>query len=158
MLQSEPLQTKDIVSAILSATALMVSLFTFELNYRFARRAAVLGRKPVLVFEYDGKVGWVLKNVGAGPALNTVVAQKQVGGDWFNPVRVPPLSKDGQMVLLWLGHGNTTGLGATYTDFERNVYTSTCGNDLSQVFEGARFGPWPEAKVGRHWNHPLYVE
>lgn len=93
-----------------------------------------------------------------GPALNTVVTQKPVGGDWFNPVGVPPLSKDGQMVLRWLGHVNTTGLGATYADFERNVYTSTCGNDLSQVFEGARFGPWPEAKVGRHWNHPLYVE
>lgn len=158
MFQSEQLQPKDIISAILSATALIVSLFTFVLNYRFARRSAILGRKPVLVFEYDGNIGWTLKNVGAGPALNTIVAQKRVGGEWFNPVRVPPLAKDGHMVLTWLGHVNTTGLGATYSDFNGKPYTSTCGNDLSQVFDGTRFGPWPEAKIGRHWDHPTYAE
>jgi hypothetical protein len=66
MFQSEALHTKDLVSAALSTIALIVSLFTFALNYRFARNAAVLGRKPVLVFEYDGNVGWLLKNVGCG--------------------------------------------------------------------------------------------
>jgi hypothetical protein len=147
-----------VISAALSLVALCVSLFTFMLGYRLTRRLAILGRKPVLVFEYDGEVGWILKNVGAGPALNTTVAQKHVGGDWFNPVRVPPLAKDGKMVLGWLGHVNSTGLGSTYSDFEGKFYTSTCGNDLSRVFEGARLGQWKENQIGRHWSQPPYRE
>jgi len=152
------LEAKDIISATLSVTALFVSALAFALNYRHTRRAAVLGRKPVLVFEYDGNRGWVLRNVGSGPALNIVVAQKRVRGEWFNPVRVSPLAKDGRFVLRWLGHVNTTGLGSTYTDSENCAYTSTCGNDLSRVHEGVLFGPWEEAQIGRHWNHPPYHE
>jgi hypothetical protein len=153
-----PLEIKDLVSATLSSTALLVSMVTFALNYRHTRRSAVLARKPVLIFAYDGDHGWVLRNVGAGPALNIIVAQKRVGGEWFNPVRVPPLSKDGKVVLGWLNHVNTTGLGALYADTEQLAYTSTCGNDLSQVFSGTLFGPWPEVEIGRNWNHPPYDE
>jgi hypothetical protein len=76
-------ETKDLVSAALSSTALLVSVVTFALNYLHSRKSAVRARKPVLVFEYDGDVGWVLRNVGAGPALNIVVAQKRVAGEWF---------------------------------------------------------------------------
>jgi len=153
-----PLETKDVISAALSSTALVVSLITFALNYRYTRQSAVMARKPVLIFEYNGELGWILRNVGAGPALNVTVAQKRVDGEWFNPVRVPPLSKDGQLTLKWLNHVNTTGLGATYTDTEQLPYTSTCGNDLSRVSAGALFGPWPEAQIGRHWSQPPYVE
>jgi hypothetical protein len=151
-------EAKDLIATALSSTALLVSVVTFALNYRHTRRSAVLARKPVLIFEYDGESGWVLRNVGVGPALNVVVAQKRASGEWFNPVRVPPLSKEGKFILQWLNHVNTTGLGATYTDTEQFIYTSTCGNDLSRTFGGALFGPWPESKIGRHWNHPPYVE
>ena len=153
-----PLATNDLITATLSTMALVVSLVAFALNYRHTRHSAVSARKPVLIFEYDGELGWILRNVGAGPALNVTVAQKRVGGEWFNPVRVPPLSKDGKLTLEWLNHVNTTGLGATYTDTEQLPYTSTCGNDLSEVAVGTLFGPWPEAQIGRHWNQPLYVE
>lgn len=152
------IETKDVITAALSSTALLVSVVTFALNYRQSRRSAVLTRKPVLVFEYDGNSGWMLRNVGIGPALNVLVAQRRGDGEWFNPVRVPPLSKDGKFVLQWLNHVNTTGLGATYTDTEQMPYTSTCGNDLSKTFEGTLFGPWPEPVIGRHWNQPLYDE
>jgi hypothetical protein len=152
------LEIKDIVSAVLASTALIVSVLTFALNYRHTRRTTVLARKPVLVFEYEGNRGWVLRNVGAGPALNVIVAQKPVGESWFNPVRVPPISKDGEFVLRWLDHVNSTGLGATYTDFEALSYTSTCENDLSAVHSGTLFGPWTESQVGRHWSQPKYEE
>jgi len=107
------LDPKDTIAIVLSFAALVVSVTTFALNYRYTRRSAVLSRKPVLVFEYYGERGWLLRNVGSGRALNVVVAQKRVGGEWFNPVRIPPLAKDGQFLLAWLGHVNTTGLGAT---------------------------------------------
>lgn len=91
------LEAKDVISAILSFVALIVSVFAFNLS----RRATVLGRKPVLVFEYDGNRGWILRNVGSGPALNIIVAQKQPSGAWFNPVRVPPLAKDAEFIPKW---------------------------------------------------------
>lgn len=144
---------QDIFSVALACAALTVSATSFVLNYRHNRRSAILARKPVLVFEYDGEVGWTLRNVGSGPALNVIVAQHRVGGDWFNPVRVPPLSRDGSFVLSWLGHANSTGLGATYSDAEESPYTSTCGNDLSRSAPGREFGPWLEAEIGRHWQH-----
>src|ERR1700733_5358698 len=102
------MEPKDMITTALSATALIVSVFTFALNYRHNLRAAVLSRKPVLVFTYDGRRGWILKNVGSGPALNVIVAQCK-NNQWFNPVRIPPLAKDAEFVPIWLGHVNTTG-------------------------------------------------
>lgn len=152
------IEAKDLTAIVVSLAAFTFSVVTFGLNYQQSQRGAVLARKPVLVFEYEGDNGWILRNVGAGPALNVVVAQKHVGGQWFNPVRVPPLSKDGQFVLKWLDHVNTTGLGTTYTDTEQLPYTSTCENDLSETIGGTLFGPWPESMMGKHWNQPIYVE
>ena len=153
-----PFEVKDLATITLSSVAFVVSTVAFVLNYRHTRRSAALARKPVLVFEYDGNYGWALRNIGVGPALNVVVAQKRGGGEWFNPVRVPPLAKDGKMVLSWLGHVNSTGLGATYSDSEQAPFTSTCGNDLSMAFSGTKFGPWEESRIGRHWNQKQYLE
>lgn len=144
------------VKTVLTAIAILVSISTFGLSFWFTWRSSISAKRPVLVFIYDEASGWIIRNIGGGPALNIVVAQKRVGGEWFNPVRVPPLAKDKEFIPRWLGHVNTTGLGATYTDYEDRVYTSTCGNDLSRTFRRARFGPWPEEKMGRHWNQPDY--
>lgn len=150
-------QAKDIASLTLSIAALAFSAFSFWLNYRNNSRNATLGRKPVLVFEYDGGLGWILRNVGNGPAMNVIVAQRLKTGEWLNPVRIPPLGKDGQMALEWLDHVNTTGLGATYVDSEDVAYTSTCREDLSRVELGIRFGPWPDEQIGRHWANPRCI-
>jgi hypothetical protein len=139
---------------VLATLAILVSVLTFGLSFRFTRRASIAAKRPVLVFVYEGNTGWILRNIGLGPALNVIVAQKSIGGDWFNPVRVPPFAKDTEFVPEWLGHVNTTGLGAIYTDYENRPYTSTCQNDLSRTFPGWKFGPWPESSIGRYWNQP----
>jgi hypothetical protein len=144
------LETKDIMSAALSSSALLVSLFSFALTYRHTRRTTVLSRKPVLVFVYDGQRGWVLKNVGNGPALNVIVAQMK-NDKWFCRVRVPPIAKDGEFIPLWLGHVNDTGLGATYADTEGFPYSSITHNDLTNVYEGLRLSSWLEKQIGKHW-------
>jgi hypothetical protein len=143
---------------ILPAIAILVSIFTFGLSFWFTWRSSIAAKRPVLVFVYEDSIGWLLRNIGGGPALNVIVAQKRIGGEWFNPVRVPPFAKDAEMSLRWLGHANTTGLGATYTDYEDRPYTSTCGDDLSRTFRGARFGPWPKEMVGRYWSQADYQE
>jgi hypothetical protein len=142
--------------AILAALAIIVSVSTFALSFWFTWRSAIAAKRPVLVFVYEPATGWVIRNIGNGPALNVIVAQKIVGGNWFNPVRIPPLAKDKEFVPVWLHHVNTTGLGATYTDFGNSNYTSTCGNDLSKSMSGNKIGSWEEKDIGRHWNHPKY--
>ena len=145
----------DIVTATLALIAVMVSLATFALNYRHERRSALLARKPVVVFVYAGKVGWTARNVGNGPALNVVIALRERSREWSKPVRVPPLARDGKIVLDWLGHVNTASLAATYTDTENTPYTTTCSDDLNRPFEGMLVGPWPEDKVIPWWKAHL---
>jgi hypothetical protein len=152
MWRTTMIETKDVISLTLSSAALGVSIFTFALQYRHARRAAVVARKPVLIFVYDGKRGWVLRNVGSGPALNVIVAQKPVDASWFDPVRTPPLAKEAEYVPPWIGHTNINGLGATYADTEGRAYSSECRNDLSEIFDGNTLGRWREDQISRHWN------
>ncbi|ADG14250.1 hypothetical protein BC1002_0142 [Paraburkholderia atlantica] len=148
---------KDPAALVLSALALAFSVFSLWFNFRSSLHAAMLSRKPVLVFEYDGREGWILRNIGNGPAMNVIVAQRLKTAKWVNPIRVPPLAKDGSLVLQWLGHVNTTGLGATYDDSENTKYTSTCRQDLTRVESGEKFGPWPDGEIGRHWDNPKCV-
>jgi len=147
------------IPLVVSGCALLLSLIAFIVGERARREAGRLGRMPVLVFEYDDRRGWLLRNIGNGPALNVVVAQKHVSGpsrgEWFSPVRVPPLSRDAEFLLEWLGHDNAHGLGATYDDFLTSTagvqtYTTTCGDDLSSVVKGRQF-EHDENEIRAHW-------
>ena len=66
---------------LLSVTALLVSVVTFGLSFWFSWRSAVTAQRPVLVFVYQQGTGWILRNIGGGPALNVLVAQKKMGGE-----------------------------------------------------------------------------
>jgi hypothetical protein len=140
----------------LSGAALVVSFLALLVTIINFRKSMISGRRPVLVFEYTGGGGWHIRNIGTGPAMNVVVAQKRTDLGWFNPVRVPPLAKDGTFVLHWCLHTNDTGLGATYEDTEGVTYTSICGNDLSTTRSGKRLPTWKEEAIGRHWSQPVY--
>lgn len=121
------------------------------MNLWLNQRAAVRARKPVLVFVDDPEQGcWTIHNVGNGPALNVLVAQR-AKNRWFNPVRVPPLGKDGSLPLKWLGRVNVTGLGANYSDFEDRHYTSTLGGERSRAYEGDRLPRWEDEEIRRYW-------
>ena len=146
--QAHPSET---IPVVISLLALAVAVLTFIINYRLARRTAILARKPVLVFEYDDAKGWVMRNVGMGPALNTTVAFAKRKNNWEDPVRVPPLSKDGSLPLPWLATNEPDAIGVTYSDFDGRPYTSTCQDDLSEVFDGLRLKRWDKAQITRYW-------
>lgn len=150
----------NVAALVVSITAICFSLLSFLLTRNDARASEQRSRMPVLVFEFDGRRGWLLRNVGNGPALNVVVAEKHVRGaergTWFNAVRVPPIGRDAGFTLGWLGYGGDTGLGALYDDSASpdeggRSYTSTCGNDLTRTYVGSRFGPFPEDEIRAHW-------
>jgi hypothetical protein len=139
------------VQVVFSAVALMVSVASLAIGLWNARRSAILARKPVLVFDFEGESGWVLRNVGNGPALDVCVARRLAGGDWVDPVRVPPISKEGAFPVFWSSHTNVHKLGVTYTDFEGMRYTSVCGDDLTEISDGNRLGSWRPVEIVAHW-------
>ena len=145
------------VSDYLSVVAIAISITAIFVAGYFSFCTLKTSRKPVLVLEFDGRTGWILSNIGNGPALNILIAQKRVGGGWFNPVRVPPLARDAEMVLKWLRRMNDAGIGVTYEDFKGNRYSTTCGNDLSLTYVGSILPAWEEKEIGRHWSHAEYV-
>jgi hypothetical protein len=126
-------------SPLVALLALVVSLISFSLS----RNTNLTSKRPILIFVYDGERGWVLQNIGNGPALNIVVAQKRVTGDkqWFDFVRIPPMSKDREFVLSYLNHVNDTGLGVTFEDMESRVYSTRCADDLNIPSSGLLFKP-----------------
>jgi hypothetical protein len=141
----------------ISAVSVVIALSSLVVNIRLNQRAAVRARKPVLVFVDEPNEGaWVLRNVGNGPALNVLIAQR-ADGRWFNPVLVPPCGKDSVFPLRWLGRVNTTGLGATYADFEGHVYTSTLGGERSRTYEGNHLPNWADEEIRRYWELPNAV-
>ena len=138
-------------ATVIAIVSVAIAGASFVINFWIGHRAAVRARKPVLVFVDDPQQGcWVLHNVGNGPALNVLVAQRHRGA-WFNPVLGPPLARDAAVPLTWLGRVNVNGLGATYSDFEDRFYTSTLGGERSRTYEGNRLPEWPDGEVRRHW-------
>lgn len=139
------------VATIIAISSLALAATSFAVNFWIAHRGAVRARKPVLVFVDDPeRQCWVLQNVGNGPALNVLVAQRH-SGQWFNPVLTPPLAKDSIFPLTWLGRVNTTGLGATYSDFEDRRYTSTLGGERSRTYDQGRLPGWRDEEIRRYW-------
>jgi hypothetical protein len=140
-------------ATVIAIVSVAIAGGSFVVNLWLGQRAAVRARKPVLVFVDDPeRQCWVLHNVGNGPALNVLVAQRQ-SGQWYNPVRVPPLGKDSVVLLTWLGRINTAGLGATYSDFGDRRYTSTLGGERSRTYEGNRLPDWSDSddEIRRYW-------
>jgi hypothetical protein len=143
------------VSILISALALLVSAGSFAVNLAVGHRAAVRGRKPVLVFVDEPGDCWTLRNIGNGPAINVVVAQRK-DGRWFNPVRVRPMAKDASERLEWLDRVNDTGLGVSYADSEQRHYTATLGAEILHVYDGRRLPDWDDSDVRRYWDVPRY--
>jgi len=155
----------SIITSILEDkfTPIIISILGIVIAFLGAAYAMFKGRydqitgvKPALVFVYDRKSGWQLQNIGSGPALSIVVAKKEGGlrsksGQWIQPVRVPPLKKDGSFSLHWMSHDNDHGFGATYEDMWGRRYTSTCGRDLNTIRRGHRLPAWPESKITAEW-------
>jgi hypothetical protein len=145
----------------LSAAAFFMSALTLGLSYRVWQLGDRRSRIPVLVFLLEPDRGWILRNVGNGPALNIVVARKASHGDstWLDPTGVPPIARDGEVVLDWLVPGSgLAALGATYQDFvgadtsrPGRTYTAICEYSLSSVRPGRRLPAWTMEQIEPDW-------
>jgi hypothetical protein len=143
--------TSTLLTRILSVLPLAISALALTVSFLSFKLTAVRSVKPVLTTAYRSDSGWSLKNVGNGPALNVIVAQKEIEGEWFNPVRVPALANNGEIRLHWLGHTNIKWIGAAYTDIDGRRYFSETSEDLTRVRTDNAFPQWREQDIGKHW-------
>jgi hypothetical protein len=137
-------RTLSVLPVVLSTLALTISFFSFNLT-------AVRNIRPVLTLAYRNDSGWYLRNIGNGPALNVIVAERPNEGEWVNPVRVPPLANGGEILLHWLGHTNIKWIGATYTDIDDRPYSSLTSEDLTSIRNDNAFPRWREQDIRKHW-------
>jgi hypothetical protein len=155
--------TLSMLSTIIAAAALILSVVTFWLTQRSARSSERRARMPVLVFVYDdGR--WLLRNVGNGPALNVTTAIKyhHKGGDWEFRTRIPPIARDREFHLSWLGDLNVAILAASYEDFlyadttrGSKEYTVRSEHDLNRVVSHRELPRWGVKDTIPAWRRQL---
>jgi hypothetical protein len=141
-------------SNFISIIAPIASILTFFIGYSLNIKSARNNRKPVLVFEYQKDNGWLIRNVGNGPALNVIVACKGEKGAWKYFVRLPALAKDDKFKLTWLGDCNVWSLSSVYTDFLRTRYTLISIHDENYIQSGYKLNIPKGYNVPRYWEPP----
>jgi hypothetical protein len=131
------IDAKDILDWI----AVLVSVIAILV----AKRAVTRSFRPVLVFvcEVRDKV-WRVQNVGTGPALNILVAEKDRDEQpWARFKRVPPLPRDGEILL----RSAPRFLAVTYHDAENNAYSTICSGYRNRLLKGHVFDKPDENQI-----------
>jgi hypothetical protein len=113
-----------IVSLVLATFALAVSV----LDFRFSKSTV---DRPVLIFTLKAGTSWRVVNVGTGPAVNVVLADRNSTGDSEKVVNCYPLAAGGQIDVPWLNASHE--LVAVYTDVHARAYTTTCGQNRNRI-------------------------
>jgi hypothetical protein len=139
----------------ISVAALVFSLISFALSFWQSVATFRAQIRPVVVVEYDTGKGWVLRNIGNGPALNILVAHWKQGA-WRNPVRVQALPVQKQFRLTWLEAASPESIVAEYEDFRRRAYVTAFKARISRLSSGRVLPPWKESEIGVHWQQEGY--
>jgi hypothetical protein len=114
-----------------------------------AKRAVTRSVRPVLVFvcEVRDEV-WCVQNVGTGPALDILVAEKDRDEQpWARFMRVPPLPRDGKIRL----RSAPRFLAVTHHDAENNAYSTICSGYRNRLQKGHVFDKPDEDQIA--WIH-----
>ena len=110
-----------------------------------ANRAVTRSLRPVLVFvcEVRDKV-WCVQNVGTGPALDVLVAEKDRNEEpWARFKRLPPLPKDGKIQL----RSAPSFFAVTYHDAENHAYSTICSGYRNRLQKGHVFDEPDENQI-----------
>jgi hypothetical protein len=148
------------LSNTIAVVALILSVVTFGLAQRFTSAADRRSRIPVLVFVYESNGYWILRNVGNGPALNITLAikAKHDDRDWQNPTRIPPIGRNDEFRLSWLGDSDIAVIAASYEDFltadnprRSRVYTVSMVDDINRVVPRRELPHWSAGESMAQW-------
>lgn len=144
MAKTKPEFTISLIALAFSIVATISSIYFSRINLK-------TGVLPTLIFVYDSKIGWSLKNVGNGPALNVEVAHQDEGvKKWKDPTLLYPISEDGSVNIKWVGH-SPNKLIAAYTDVHNREYKSVTDDDRTTINDREKSRPWTRDEVKRIW-------
>ena len=124
---------------------LLIPVLVSAIAILVAKRAVTRSIRPVLVFvcEVRDEV-WRVQNVGTGPALDVVVAEKDRDEQpWARFMRVPPLPKDGEVRL----RSAPRFFAVTYHDAENNAYSTICTGYRNRLQNGHVFDKPDENEI-----------
>ena len=117
-----------------------------------AWRAVTRNLRPVLVFVRDQHKVWFVKNVGTGPALDVLVAEKDRDEQgWQRFKRLPPLPKDGQISLP----SAPSFFAVTYNDAENKPYSTICSGYRNRLQKGHVFDKPDEKQIALYPDLPI---
>lgn len=136
---------------ILASMALIISVVGVVVQYLMSWKSAAAAERPILVFEYDIEIGWMVRNCGNGPAVNILLMFKGDRSEWLFPLRIPAVSSGSDFGLSSIGHINVRTLGAWYEDFSGDVYSTASTDDKNVLRSGQRYPTLEEADVKRAW-------
>ena len=140
----------------IATAALVFSLISFVLSFWQSVETFRAQIRPVVVVEYDTGKGWVLRNIGNGPALNILVAHRK-RGEWRNPVRVQALPVQKQFRLTWLEAASPESIVAEYEDFRQRTYSTTFRAKTSRLVTGGSFLVAKIRKSASTWNRTVIM-
>jgi len=136
---------------LISLIALILSIIATIASIYFPSLGLKTEIMPTLVFIYSPSDGWILRNVGNGPALNIVIAyQMHFENDWQNPTRLYPIAQGEELKIKWVRH-DLDKLGVIYSDAYNRVYTSICDDDLTTIVEGRALPTWKDSEIIKVW-------
>ena len=148
------MSTIDLISAAFAGIALVVSLVVFVDNRVRELRAARLARQPALVFVWDHPTStWLLRNIGNGPALDVVIAQR-IEAIWGHPLRMPEMPVEGTETVprRWMEKWSANpGLGVRYRSITGEAYSTRTGDDVSEITTGRDILTFGDAEIEPHW-------
>ena len=136
----------------ISIAALVVSFFSLIFTILYSRKRLRTNIAPILIFSRDQLKGWLLENVGNGPALNVVVYDGDLEA-LKKAVRCYGIAKGAIIDLPWTEHPEQ--LGATYEDAMGNQYTSLAKDDLTTIKRGTLIKWQQEIQRERYIRHKL---
>jgi len=129
------------VSFYVAAISVLISLLAVILSYHAFRKTLREGVRPVLIFSRRSGTLWQIQNVGNGPAIRLVVADRDTFGEWQSSTKCYPLSAGATTELRWIGHG--AELVAEYHDVNGAPFTTVFRDGINKVSAGRMHSDLP---------------
>ena len=126
----------EILNAFATVASIFLSLAAILLSYYTFKRTLKTEVRPILVFLRRDEAAWQLQNIGNGPAVKLVVADK-IREDqlarWGIIANCYPLATGATISLPWIEGGFE--FAATYTDIHGNTFTTHFRHGDNLIFE-----------------------
>lgn len=135
------------LSTAIAFLAVLISLYTYHRTTRSSVR-------PVLIFSMTTDFLWRVENVGAGPAINVVVAHRQGNAPFVDVTNCYPIAAGSSLDLKWIGVVGCPA--AVYTDVFGSAFTTTCSGTTNRVESRNAYKDWKPERD--QWLQLLFAE